>query len=145
MPQTIRLLLLAIAIAALGGCANCTRGVKHVVSSTDKGHGFCSATLMRPSNSDFESIGYFGHCFFRGRDLGSCDALSVSPSGQLAAWQDSSTGRLRAFSPAWSEPRWLTDEFKGVVSEIEVSEASNEVHVRFDGVLAPLTLRVDQR
>jgi hypothetical protein len=143
MPVNFRLVLLAVALAVVSGCATCTRGVKDVVARTDKGHGFCSATLMRPSNSDFESIGYFGHCFFRGRDLGSCSALTVSASGQLAAWQDSSTGRIRVFSPPWSEPRWLTNEFTGVVSEIVVNEAAQEVHVSFDGVFAPVTLRVE--
>ena len=140
--RTASRLFVFASLLACAGCATCTRGVEGVVSRADAGHGFCSATLMRESNSEFESVGYFGHCFYRGRDLGACSALSVSPSGRLAAWQDAPTGRIRALSPSWAEPRWLTDEFKGLVSRIELSEETREVHVTFEGVFAPLTLRV---
>jgi hypothetical protein len=141
MCSSSRIAVLA-ALLALTGCAPCLRGVKDVVSSSNHGHGFCSATLMRPSSSDFESIGYFGHCFYRSRDLGSCSGLSVSPSGRVAAWQDGPSGGIRAFSPAWLEPRWLVPEFKGLVSQITWGETSGEAHISFQGGVSPLTARI---
>jgi hypothetical protein len=135
--RTAVLLAVLVCIAGVSGCASCIRGVKGVVSSRDYGNGFCSAIVQRDSASDFESIGYFGHCFYRGIDFGSCDSVSVSPSGKVFAWQDGPTGRLKAFSPDWSEPRWLTSEFRGLVSEIKWFESAGEIHVFYDGIIVP--------
>ena len=86
---------------------------------------------MSESGSDFESIGYFNHCFYRGRDFGQCDRLSVSPSGRYALWQDSSSGGLRVFSPRWREPQFIFEEFQGLVLDVAWDEDASQVHVTF--------------
>jgi len=126
----------------LSACSTCVRGVKDVMDRGDEVHGFCAATVMRPSRSEFESIGYFGHCFYRGRDLGPCGELAVSPDGRYAAWVDSSTARVKAFAPGWSDPRWITYERNTKISRLAVTDDPAQVHVFTEGAIAPSSIDI---
>jgi len=94
--------------------------------------GFYSEIISRSSQSSFEGIGHFRHCFLGERDLGQCDSLSVSPSGHWAVWVGDS-GRLQLSSDMWANPSWLTDTFNGLVSEVRWDEQHRKVVVIFDG------------
>ena len=139
--RTIVTAFFAFTVLVLSGCSLCAP-VPYVVQRRSAGHGFCKATLMVRGASSFESISYFGHCFYLKRDLGRCDSLSVSPSGHLAAWQDGPSGRLRVFSPSWTEPRWLNERFEGLVREFQWREAHGELTVYFSGSATPKAFRL---
>ncbi|UHQ18327.1 hypothetical protein LVB87_08815 [Lysobacter sp. KIS68-7] len=94
-------------IALLTGCATCAGGLSGVEERNLRGGGFCDATLQVSGDFGFEGVGHFRHCFYKARDFGQCDGMSVAPSGSIALWQDVSTGSVVAFRPGWHQPQVL--------------------------------------
>ena len=98
-------------LALLTGCATCAGGLAGVEQRNPRGRGFCEATLQVSGDFGFESVGHFKHCFYKDRDFGQCESMSVAPSGSVALWQEASTGSVVAFRPGWDKPQVLLKSF----------------------------------
>ena len=99
------------ATALLSGCATCAGGASGVEQLKPHAGGFCEATLQVSGDFGFESVGHFNHCFYKSRDFGQCQNMSVAPSGSVALWQDSSTGSVFVYRPGWQKPAVVLKSF----------------------------------
>jgi hypothetical protein len=98
-------------VALLSGCATCAGGAAGVEQRDPYAGGFCEATLQVSGDFGFEGVGHFNHCFYKSKDLGQCQGMSVAPSGSIALWQESATGSIVAYRPGWENPRVLLKGF----------------------------------
>ena len=97
--------------ALLSGCATCAGGISAVEQRKPHAGNFCEATLQVSGDFGFESIGHFNHCFYKSRDFGQCQGMSVAPSGAIALWQDSSSGSVLVYRPGWEKPAVVLKSF----------------------------------
>ena len=86
------------------------------MSSKDLGHGFSLRTLAQEVHGGFESIGYFGHCFYKNEDLGQCDRMFPAPSGKFAIYQQASSGLVFLFNTKSNKSSQVTSQFQGLLN-----------------------------
>jgi len=95
--------------------------------------GFIVKTVVESSGSDFESISYIQHCYYKSIDLGNCQYLDVSPNGQKALIQDSITGAVSVFHTNPLNKEGLTDVNIGRIEKIVWFDLENKVQVFIKG------------
>ncbi|WP_132982843.1 hypothetical protein [Thermomonas haemolytica] len=127
--RSIAILILAIAATA---CAMSPRSpaIKGIEASRSLGHGFWLITAAEEVQGSFESIGHFGYCYYRNKNLGRCDRMWPSPSGQFAVYQAASTGHIFLFDTHTGLSTQLTQEFPGLMWSASWREQEKKVIVQ---------------
>lgn len=125
----IAILLLAL-VATSCALSPSPPAVKGIEASRSLGHGFWLITAMENMRGGFEAIGHFGYCYHRNKNLGRCDRMSPSPSGQLAVYQAASTGYIFLFNTHTGLSTQLTPEFPGLMWSASWREQENKVVVQ---------------
>jgi len=127
-PQ-MRNLILSIFFLFVTSCASRAPHPSGFESSKSLEHDFWLVTLEQRVSGGFEAIGHFQHCFYRQRDLGQCNTLSPSPSGELAVYQAATSGNLFLFRTKDGAATPLTTEFPGLMASAEWNEQDSRVTV----------------
>lgn len=122
---------LALAFLATS-CAMSSRppAVKGIEASRSLGHGFWLITAADDVQGGFEAIGHFGYCYYGNKNLGRCDRMSPSPSGQLAVYQAAASGQIYLFNARTGLSTQLTTEFPGLMWSASWHEQENKVSVQ---------------
>jgi len=79
---------------------------------------------------NFESIGYFGYCYSKTQNLGRCDRLSPSPSGQFAIYQQAASGLIMFFDTRTGISKQITPSFLGLLGPATWDEVARRVEFK---------------
>ena len=107
----MKLIAILLAPVFLVGCATCRVGSGSIEQCKTQAGGFYEAIHAVEGDFGFEGVGHFNHCHYRKRDFGQCSTMSVSPSGNAAVWQQSSTGSVVYFAKGMAGPVVLLPQF----------------------------------
>ena len=134
--------LLALSLTA---CASTPRppALKGLEASQSLGHGFWLVKVAESVETGFESIGHFGYCYFNTQNLGRCDRMAPSPSGQFAIYQEAASGIVIFFDTRTGHSKQITTSFPGLLGpttwreveqrvEFKAGESGVEQSVTFD-------------
>jgi hypothetical protein len=137
IPIAISLLLLAPCIprlisfapSALGIWVMPTKDSPTIERSENLGFGFSAVVLAEKNEfpNAFESVGHFGHLFYRGQDLGHVNDSLASPSGKAIVYQEATSGKIFVFYRDDRKTVELTKEFPGLVNRFVWHEAEGDI------------------
>ena len=121
--------LISFAPWALGIWVMPTKDSPTIEQSENLGFGFSAVVLAEKNEfpNAFESVGHFGHLFYRGSDLGHVHDSLPSPSGRAIVYQEATSGKIFVFYRDGWKTVELTKEFPGLVNRFVWHEAEGDI------------------
>jgi len=98
-----------------------------VESTQALGHGFRLVVMSEAVVDGFEGLGHFRYCYYKSLNLGRCNQLAPSPSGDYAIYQASDTGLVMFFDSRSGESAPITSRFHGLLGDVSWEEARHVV------------------
>ena len=94
----------------------CTAQVEQRI---DLGDGYDAATIAKPSNASFESVGHWKYLRYKKKELCSLGYYDLSPDKRFVAFQESNSGKLFLLDKKEHSQVELMAEFPGLVRSFD--------------------------
>jgi len=107
----------------------------------DLGDGYDAAVIAKPSNSTFESIGFFQYLRYKEKELCNLGYYEISPDKRFVAFQEGPTGTIFLLDKKERSQVALVSKFPGLVRKFDWKAKDGFLKIEIyekDALLAPL-------